>query len=59
MSDKNPHFGSSFEDFLKEEGIAEEVNAAINDVLAWRFTKEMQRQGSTRPRGTAARGARR
>lgn len=46
MSDTNPHFGSSFEDFLKEEGIAEEVNAAaIKHVLAWQLVEEMKRQG--------------
>ena len=46
MSDTNPHFGSSFQDFLKEEGIAEEVNAAaIKHVLAWQLVEEMKRQG--------------
>ena len=39
MTEKNPHFGSSFEDFLQEEGIADEVNAAaIKHVLAWLVT---------------------
>jgi hypothetical protein len=33
--DTNPHIGSSFSDFLKEEGIYEDVNAhAIRRVLA-------------------------
>lgn len=45
MSD-NPHIGSSFESFLEEEGIAEEVNAAaIKRVLAWQITEAMKAQG--------------
>ncbi len=46
MSDKNPHLGSSFEDFLNEEGIAGEVNAtAIKHVLAWQIEQAMKEQG--------------
>jgi len=42
----NPHIGSSFEDFLQEEGIAEEVNAtAIKHVLAWQIAEAMKEQG--------------
>ncbi len=42
----NPHFGSTFEDFLQEEGIADEVNAAaIKRVLAWQIEQEMKAQG--------------
>lgn len=45
----NPHFGSSFEDFLCEEGIADEVNAAaIKHVLAWQIEQEMKAQGITK-----------
>jgi predicted XRE-type DNA-binding protein len=45
MTKKNPHFGSSFESFLQEEGIAEDVNAAaIKHVLAWQIEQEMQAQ---------------
>lgn len=45
----NPHFGSSFEDFLQEEGIADEVNAAaIKHVLAWQIEQEMKAQGITK-----------
>ncbi len=44
MSD-NPHIGSSFESFLEEEGIAEEVTAAaIKRVLAWQITEAMKEQ---------------
>lgn len=42
----NPHFGSAFEDFLREEGIANEVNAAaIKHVLAWQIECAMKSQG--------------
>lgn len=44
MSD-NPHIGSSFESFLEEEGIAEEVTAAaIKRVLAWQIMEAMKEQ---------------
>ncbi len=44
--DTNPHFGSAFEDFLREEGIADAVNAAaIKHVLAWQIQQEMKAQG--------------
>jgi len=43
---KNPDFGSSFEDFLQEQGIAEHVNAAaIKHVLAWQIEQAMKEQG--------------
>jgi DNA-binding Xre family transcriptional regulator len=39
---KNPHAGSSLDDFLEEEGIAEEVTAeAILSVVSWLLTQEM------------------
>jgi len=39
---KNPHTGSSFDDFLKEDGIYEEVTAtAIKRVLARQIEHEM------------------
>jgi len=39
---RNPHIGSSFDDFLKEEGIHEEVNnAAIKRVIAWQLEQAM------------------
>ena len=41
----NKHRGSSFEDFLKEEGIFEEVDAqAVKRVLAWQIQQEMEAQ---------------
>jgi hypothetical protein len=43
------HSGSSFDDFLEEEGIREEVeSAAIKRVLAWQFEQEMNRQQKTK-----------
>ncbi len=41
----NPHTGSDFDDFLKEEGLYEECSAsAIKRVLARQLTEEMKRQ---------------
>lgn len=43
------HSGSSFDDFLEEDGIREEVeSAAIKRVLAWQFEQEMGRQHKTK-----------
>lgn len=40
------HIGSSFSDFLDEEGIREEVEVhAIKQVLAWQIQQEMKTQG--------------
>ena len=45
----NPHIGSSFADFLKEEGLYEEVTAhAIKRVLAWQIEQAMWAQGLTK-----------
>ena len=39
------HSGSSFDSFLEEEGIREEVEAvAIKRVLAWQLERAMQEQ---------------
>ncbi|MBM3558131.1 MAG: Fis family transcriptional regulator [Alphaproteobacteria bacterium] len=41
----NPHIGSSFDDFLREENILEQVNAvAIKRVLAWQVGRGMARR---------------
>lgn len=38
----NPHIGSSFEDFLEEEGILEQVDAiAQKRVIAWQLRQAM------------------
>lgn len=40
------HVGSSFDDFLEEEGILGEVSAiALKRVLAWQITQVMEIQG--------------
>lgn len=42
----NPHLGSSFDDFLKDEGIYEEVTAdAVKRVLAWQIEQARLAQG--------------
>jgi predicted thioesterase len=46
---KNPHTGSSFDDFLKEEGIYERCTAsALKRVLAWQIQQEMNSQHITK-----------
>ena len=43
------HSGSSFDSFLEEEGIREEVEAvAIKRVLAWQLSQEMQQQNKSK-----------
>ncbi len=43
------HIGSSFEDFLKKEGIFEEITTkAIKRVLAWQIAAEMKTKGITK-----------
>lgn len=45
----NKHIGSSFDDFLREEGIQEEATAhAIKRVLSWQITEAMTAQGITK-----------
>lgn len=40
---ENPHLGSSFDDFLDEEGILEEATAAaVKRVLAWQIEQAMK-----------------
>ena len=42
----NPHIGSSFDDFLREEGIYEEVTAAaVKRVLVWQIDQSRREQG--------------
>ena len=46
---KNPHFGSSLEDFLAAEGILEEVTEhAIKAVVAWQLKTKMDQQHITK-----------
>lgn len=47
----NKHIGSSFDDFLQEEGIQEEVeNVAIKRVLAWQLRQEMDKKHLSKTR---------
>jgi antitoxin HicB len=40
---KNPHHGSTLDDFLKEEGVLEEFRAAaVKEVVAWQIAKAMK-----------------
>lgn len=46
---KIDHSGSSFDSFLEQEGIREEVEAvAIKRVLAWQLERAMQKQQKTK-----------
>ncbi len=46
---ENPNRGSSFEDFLKEEGILETATAtAVKKVLAWQIGEAMRTQRLTK-----------
>lgn len=45
----NRHDGTTFDSFLEEHGIREEVEAvAVKRVLAWQLEREMQRQQKTK-----------
>ena len=46
---RDRHSGSTFDSFLDEEGIREEVEAvAIKRVLAWQLEQEMKKQKKTK-----------
>jgi transcriptional regulator with XRE-family HTH domain len=45
----NPHIGSDFDDFLSEQGLAEEVcAAALKRVIAWQIAEAMKAQHITK-----------
>lgn len=49
MTGKNPHWGTSLDEFLGEEGIREAAKAeALTRVVAWELSQEMERQGMTK-----------
>jgi antitoxin HicB len=51
MAKKNPHVGSSFDSWLDEEGIREEVTAAaIKSVIARQLAAEMKKKRITKKR---------
>ena len=46
---KTENIGSSFDDFLQEEGLLDEANAvAIKRVIAWQIDQEMKTQKLTK-----------
>lgn len=51
MTDINPHWGTTLDAFLDEEGIREAAKAtAVTRVIAWQLGQEMERQGITKSR---------
>jgi antitoxin HicB len=47
----NPHWGTTLDEFLDEEGIREEATtAAIKRVIAWQLAEEMKRKSITKKR---------
>ena len=51
MKKKNPHWGSSLDDFLKEEGIYDEVVAQVEkEVIAWQLAQAMKKKKITKKR---------
>jgi|GEM_PF-3698827 len=45
----NPHLGSDFDEFLREENIHEEVTAAaLKRVIAWQLSKAMKARHMTK-----------
>lgn len=48
---KNPHMGSSLDDFLKEEGNFEELQVqAIKEVVAWQLEEAMKKKQVSKAR---------
>lgn len=51
---KNPHRGSTLDDFLKEEGVLEEFRAAaVKEVIAWQIAKAMKEKRLSKNRMAA------
>lgn len=51
---RNAPVGSRFDDFLREEGLFEEVSAiALKRVIAWQLAEAMKTQGITKQRMAA------
>jgi DNA-binding phage protein len=49
MTEKNPHWGTTLDAFLSEEGIREAAKTeAVTRVVAWQLAQEMERQGMTK-----------
>jgi antitoxin HicB len=55
MTNKNPHIGSTFESWLDEKGIREDVTAAaVKSVIADQIAAAMKERGLTKSRMAAA-----
>jgi antitoxin HicB len=49
MTKKNPHWGTTLDTFLGEDGIRETAKTeAVTRVVAWQLAQEMERQGMTK-----------
>ena len=49
MTKKNPHWGTTVDTFLSEDGIRQAAKTeAVTRVVAWQLTQEMKRQGMTK-----------
>ncbi|HUB48433.1 MAG TPA: hypothetical protein VMB73_25945 [Acetobacteraceae bacterium] len=49
MAKKNPHWGTTLDEFLAEDGIRESAKAeALTRVIAWQLSQGMERQGMTK-----------
>ena len=49
MTPQNPHFGSSLDDFLREEGILEEARSiAVKEALVFQIEQAMKREKITK-----------
>jgi predicted XRE-type DNA-binding protein len=43
---KNPHVGSRFDDFMKEQGLYDDAKStAIKEVIVWQIAEQMKQQG--------------
>jgi antitoxin HicB len=48
---RNPHMGSSLDDFLKEDGTFEELQVqAIKEVVAWQLEEAMKKKNVSKAR---------
>ena len=46
---RNPHWGTTLDEFLAEDGIREAAKTeALTRVIAWQLAQEMERQGITK-----------
>jgi len=49
MTENNPHWGTTVDAFLIEEGISDAAKTqAVTRVIAWQLAQEMARQGITK-----------